>query len=249
MWAGVRVEFNDLQVLMAAVRRECALVFAELGWEAVGSGPLPRFTRPGSAEIVYQLDISWGVGNGIGVQAAVGVRHVTVCELIGQFTGELSAGGAEESDGYLYPVFHYGLPYVMALGGHETRDWQDTRVRALDDVARVVDNVRADLDAYGLPFLAGYSTLADVIGFLERQTDRSAFQTRALAVAQALAGRIDDALATLVPFASIHDALATHPGLPYFDSPIYRYKPFFTGFVAHFNIEPSQLPPQVARYL
>lgn len=55
----VRVEFKDLQVLQAAVQRECALVFGELGWEAVGTGPWASFTLPSSAEIADHLDIGW----------------------------------------------------------------------------------------------------------------------------------------------------------------------------------------------
>lgn len=242
------MEFNDFQALRAAVRRECALVFAELGWAAEGTGPQPRFTQPGSAEIVHQLDIGGAVApRGISVWGAVGVRHVTVCELIGQFTGELASGHAEETRDHLYPVFHYALRYVMRMRGPVTDDWRDPWVGTLDDVAPAVAKVRGDLDVYGMPLLAGYTTLTDVIGFLEPRPDRSPYQTRALAVAQALAGRTDDALDTLTQFAGWDLVAGRRFEVPYIGHP--ADPRFFAGFVTHFNIDPARVPRQVARLL
>jgi len=98
-----------------------------------------------------------------------------------------------------------------------------------------------------MPFLAGHATLADVIGYLEQQTKRGPYQRRALAVAQALSGRTDDALGTLAQFVDWATATARQAGTPDTDPPYYR--PFFVGFVAHFNIDPARLPAQVARVL
>jgi len=250
------VEINEVDALRAAIVRECAVEFGALGWESTGTDMLPHFSRPGSTEIVYELGVGCrvmrvgslgavAVVRGISLGATAGVRHVVVSDLLGQLTGEPPAGKVVESRERLMPMFYYALR--DAPRDPVPHDWRDTWITTPGEAASVVATLRADLLAHGMPFLCGYTTLADVIGYLEQQTKRGPHQRRALAIAQALSGRIDDALATLAQFVDWDAATAHQTGAPEADTPYYR--PFFVGFVAHFNVEAARLPPQVARVL
>ncbi len=249
------METDEVDALRAAIVRECAVEFGALGWESTGTDMLPAFSRPGSTEIVHELSIGCrvvrtgpvgaAVVRGISLGATVGVRHVEVCQLLGQLTGESPAGQAVDSRGRLMPMFHYALR--DAPRGPVPHDWRDSWIRTPDGAAPVVATLRPDLLTYGMPFLAGYTTLADVIGYLEQQTTRGPYRLRALAIAQALSGRLDDALDTLAQFADWAAVTARQAGAA--DTDPFYYRPSLIRFVAHFNIDPARLPPQIARVL
>jgi hypothetical protein len=209
--------------------RRLADSFAAEGWQQpTGTDSdvlyLVRSASPGMLHRVA-VDLT---ENDYGIQAvpSVNVVHPETSRLNARFLGLGDRPGA--ATGMVGAALLDLMPTDSGLLPF-TR-WGVTSAGDIDDA---VGALRADIDAYGLPFLRQFRTLDDCVGYLER-SDRYTAQDQHLATALALQNRLPDALRVL-------EQLATQTA----DQPLFLVEQawlFARSFVDHFEIDSSALP-------
>jgi hypothetical protein len=156
------------------------------GWrvDTVDDDDFAGFTRGGGLEVEAQLGLDLTPRDfGLSLNPSLGVRHSGVGDLAARLLG--FGGGAAQAGATLVDlVYEAGRRDLMWV------------VESEDDIDPVVQSVLADLETYGEPFFARFTSLSDLIDNLERSATTTV-PFAYLAVAHAISGNTAQVSAVL----------------------------------------------------
>ncbi|MFJ6167211.1 hypothetical protein ACIQH6_18975 [Micromonospora orduensis] len=129
---------------------------------------------------------------GLSLNPSVSVRHETISRLSAQFYG-LAEGAS---------IVGASLADLFNAQGRESGFVPRWSVFPSDDIAVVARVVASDIERYGGPFLGRFTSLAEVVLYLEEREPKSRFDLGHLAIAYAEAGDMSRCESIIVRFSS-----------------------------------------------
>ncbi len=189
---------------------------AARGWrlDMVDDDDAADFVREHGTELEAEFGLDLTPRDyGLSLNPSLGVRHPRVDELAARFFG--LSGGASQAGAALADL-------VPRTGRYTT--WIVESEEGIDVAVR---RVLSDIETYGEPFFARYTSLADLIEGLERSAGTNVLVAH-LAVAHAIGG---DAARVPSVLRRLEDWAAQQPPLV-----AQQTERFLTGFRAYFDI-------------
>lgn len=213
----------------AAVQRIAGRL-GEIGWTQTGDEE-PAFYLQEATGVVFQVHQTMSTRRlGVSFNPTRGVRHIDTSRLVAQFKGYRPRAGVDVAS------FGGSLADILHQHGQESGPFTRWLVRSADDVEAVADILYEDVVTYGMPFFRSLSTLEEIITRLER-VKRHQELSGHLATADALAGRMPEALAALAEYAA--EVQNQQPPKST------RSCKFVRSFIEHFGIDESTLSFEV----
>jgi hypothetical protein len=188
-----RMDMSETQMLVARVVGELGRRLAAEQWSPdLLDDDYASFVRRGGNDLAFHLGVDLPLGDSaIWLNPGLGVQHAELARLAGQFY-RLEGGASQVGVSFADMRFR---------AGHQDSGLRWT-VESPEDVDIAVNDVCADLAEFGMPFMARFSTLDDIIDALAG-SPRSVFGDAHLAIAYALRGRMPEALEVMAHYTAV----------------------------------------------